>query len=56
MLAADWLYPAHIDLLTYMLVKYCLGFFFLLAFPMAVLICHQEVRIIFVPFSLRTRV
>jgi len=43
MLAADWLYPVHIDLLTYMLVKYCLGFFFLLVFPMAVLICHQEV-------------
>ena len=50
MLAADWLYPVHIDLLTYMLVKYCLGFFFLLAFPMAVLICHPEVRIILVQY------
>ena len=50
MLAADWLYPVHIDLLTYMLVKYCLGFFFLLAFPMAVLICHPEVGIFFVQY------
>ena len=46
MLAADWLYPAHIDILSYMLLKYCVGFFFLLAFPLAVLVCHPEVAII----------
>ena len=42
MFAADWLFPDHIDLFSYMLLKYCVGFFFLLAFPLAVLICHPE--------------
>ena len=47
MIAADWLFPVHIDLLSYMLLKYCVGFFFLLAFPLAVLVCHPEACICF---------
>ena len=45
MIAADWLFPTHIDILSYMLLKYCCGFLFLLVFPLAVLICHPEVPI-----------
>ena len=43
MIVADWLFPDHIDIFSYMLLKYCVGFLFLLVFPLAVLSCHSEV-------------
>ena len=43
MIVADWLFPDRIDIFSYMLLKYCVGFLFLLVFPLAVLSCHSEV-------------
>jgi hypothetical protein len=45
MLLADMLYPTHIDVLFYMILKYCIGFSFLIAFPIAVLVSHPEVAL-----------
>ena len=43
MLLADLLFPDHIDMLSYMLLKHSLGFSFLISFPVVLLATHKGV-------------
>ena len=44
MILAEILHPVYIDIFSYMLLKYCIGFFFSIIFPIAALFTHEDLR------------
>ena len=44
MVLSELLYPAYIDIFSYMLVKYCMGFSFSIIFPITALCSFENLR------------